>query len=583
MNPVILTKAIKLFSIAGLVDDAVGLLRNARAAGFERVNRHHYNAAMMACRNHKRFAEGIELWEEMKNANNDKIDPDKVSVSLVIAMLGNVGSWEKAFSIYRDAVDHAGMYDEGVLLETMKCLNRNQQNAKSYEIYCEARDRDESYSPSPAIFTATIAALAAMVNKTDEMHSVYKESLTVVGEDKILRYNYERGLRRHNGETEEDEKARHGGNKDSSEASTNFKELLRMAASSGDYRYAVKEATKWMERGRYTDGGVTSALKLFGNANRADKVEALLTALREKHFVLNTLHLNACMAAFIRCKKPGKALKIFEEEVTHPDSYSYGSALQALSKTGNVEGALELFHSMEEKGSVHYNTVMSCLNKQGEWRHALDLFLDMRGEHGSPGLADNISNRIMLSALEEAGQSGLVKLIKKEAAIKCTLVTHENVSEYLVDEENMEIKVLDSHEDQQAFAEAGHLPELSKAGTLLAKLSERPEQSSALVHFLAVADRMNEVSQVISGMEQRMLSGEKNIRQHLGNTYNSAILACGILGEAGDAMAFFQRMKDHDVPRNEATYKALLNIFKSWDDQVEEVRALAAEDGIYVG
>ena len=99
-----------------------------------------------------------------------------------------------------------------------------------------------------------------------------------------------------------------------------------------------------------------------------------------------------------------------------------------------------------------------------------------------------------------------------------------------MEEENRNVTVLDSYKELQPFADAGHLPELSRAGTLLAKLSERPEQSSALVHFLAVADRMKEVLDVISRMEQRMAQGEKNIRQHLGNTYNSAILAYGVLG-----------------------------------------------------
>ena len=115
-------------------------------------------------------------------------------------------------------------------------------------------------------------------------------------------------------------------------------------------------------RGRFSDGS-DFALKLFGSAHRADRIEELLEALRSKHFVLNTMHLNACMAAFIRCKKPGKAMKIFRE-ITHPDSYSHGSALQALSKMGHVNEALELFHTIEEKGSVHYNTVMSCLSKK---------------------------------------------------------------------------------------------------------------------------------------------------------------------------------------------------------------------------
>ena len=142
-----------------------------------------------------------------------------------------------------------------------------------------------------------------------------------------------------------------------------------------------------------------------------------------------------------------------------------------------------------------------------------------------------------------------------------------------------------SHDEQITYSEQGHLPELSKAGSLLAKLSERPEQSTALVHFLAVADRMNEVTELIKNLELRMARGEANIKQHLANTYNAAILASGVLGSTEEAERYYQRMKDHDVPRNEATYKALMNIctHQSFsEDEVERVRALAAEDGIYL-
>ena len=47
-------------------------------------------------------------------------------------------------------------------------------------------------------------------------------------------------------------------------------------------------------------------------------------------------------------------------------------------------------------------------------------------------------------------------------------------------------------------------------------------------------------------------------------------------------MGFYQRMKYHNVPRNEATYRALLNIYRNWDDQAAEITQLAAEDGVYL-
>jgi pentatricopeptide repeat protein len=119
---------------------------------------------------------------------------------------------------------------------------------------------------------------------------------------------------------------------------------------------------------------------------------------------------------------------------------------------------------------------------------------------------------------------------------------------------------------------------------LLSKLSERPEQGSALVQFLAVAERINDVDVLLSSLEQRMANGEKNIRFHLCNAYNAAILACGVLGELEQAMGYLQRMKDNDVQRNEATYRALLNIamHQAEDEHTAEIQRLAAEEHIFV-
>lgn len=573
LHPVVLTKAIRLFALAGLIDDSIGILRNAQASGYKKINVLHYNAAMTACRNHKRYTSGLELFDEMP------LEPDLVSKSLAIHMLGRVGSWEKALRLYRSVEESA--HDEALLMEIMSCLTRNNQAGKSLELYILAR-KDNIIEPSAALYTAAVIALIEMEDY-DQMDTIYEEAKLRFPEDSILKFNWERGTRRKNGEVENHQSASHERKK----MSTNFKELLRLAASSGDYRYAVREATAWMERGRFTNGGVTSALKLFGNANRGDKLDALLGLLAEKGFVMNLHHQNACMAAFIRCHQPDKALKIFDG-IEFPDSYSYSSALQAWTKL-DVEGALAFFLNkipLEQKGAVHYNTVMSCVGKgkDGDWRRALDIYFEL----SERGLADAISHRIIINTLETREQLVLASQIKKDLATSSSngaCVTSENFEGFVVSvEDGPEVTLVENIEDQQRLADQGLLPELSQAGTLLAKLSERPEQGSALVHFLAVAERIGDVDSVIGSMEERMQQGEKNVRFHLANTYNAAILACGVLGEESRALSYFDRMRRHEVPRNEATYTALLNILSHWDDEAKkaEIRGLAVEDGIFV-
>lgn len=338
-----------------------------------------------------------------------------------------------------------------------------------------------------------------------------------------------------------------------------------------------------MDRGRFTNGGVTSALKLFGNANRGDKVEKLLARLEKQGFQMNLHHQNACMSAFIRCKQPEKALTIFDT-IAAPDSYSYGSALQAWTKL-SAAGALELFNKIPhaDKVAVHYNTVMSCVGKGGDWRRSLTIYF----ESVERGLADEISHRVIISSLETAEQLVLASQIKKDCATSSPgqSVNADNYESFVqTDAEGApEVRVVDSIEEQQRLADEGFLPELSQAGTLLAKLSERPEQGSAIVQFLGVAQNLGPVDSIIDKFEARMQKGEKNIRHHLCNTYNAAILACGVLGEEAKALSYFRRMKSHDVPRNEATYKALLNLSSLMgDENTEEIRRLAIADGIVV-
>lgn len=571
LHPVIITKAIKLMAQAGLVDDSIGILRNAQASGYKKMNVLHYNAAMTACRNHKRYEASLELFDEMPSFG---IKPDRVSCSLAIHCLGRLGSWEKAFRLYESV--HETNHDEALLLEIMSCLTRNNQAARSYEIYLSAREKWDTDEPSAKLFTAALIALIEMEDYTT-MTAVYEEGIKKFPDDNIIKFNWERGVRKKNGEV-----ITHHNQRASASTNTNFKELLRLASSSGDYRYAVKEATRWMDRRIFSAAGVTSALKVFGNANRGDKVEKLLTRLEEQGFEMNMHHQNACMAAFIRCKQPEKALTIFDT-IAAPDRYSYGSALQAWTKL-SATGALELFYKIphSDKVSVHYNTVMSCVGKSGDWRKSLDIYFEMVER----GLADDISHRIIISTLETAEQLVLASQVKKDCATNSPgqSVNSDNFESFVVDASGPpEVKVVESIEEQQRLAEDGFLPELSQAGTLLAKLSERPEQGSALVQFLGVAKNLGPVDSILDAMEARMQKGEKNIRFHLCNTYNAAILACGVLGEEAKALSYFRRMRTHDVPRNEATYKALLNLSALMgDENTEEIRKLAVADGIIV-
>ena len=156
------------------------------------------------------------------------MEPDRISKSLAIHMLGRVGSWEKALKLY-DSVNKASQ-DEALLLEVMSCLTRNSQADKSVELY-EARC-NEVNQPSAALYTAVIIALIEMEDY-EQMNRIYKKAIKSFPDDAILRYSWERGTRKKNGEAENLQGSLH----DKEKMSTDFRELLRLASSSGDYRY----------------------------------------------------------------------------------------------------------------------------------------------------------------------------------------------------------------------------------------------------------------------------------------------------------------------------------------------------------
>jgi len=114
-----------VLSEVGLVEDSISLLDAVKKAGGS-INIYNYNAALSACKKHKQFNRCLKLFEELQqlqlqpqsnndddsNSNSnispdsngtkekkdtkDSIEPDKVTLSIVISSLAELGQWEKA-------------------------------------------------------------------------------------------------------------------------------------------------------------------------------------------------------------------------------------------------------------------------------------------------------------------------------------------------------------------------------------------------------------------------------------------------------------------------------------------------------
>lgn len=109
------------------------------------------------------------------------------------------------------------------------------------------------------------------------------------------------------------------------------------------------------------------------------------------------ISLNAAIAACADARAPHEALRLLHEALPRagilPDSFSYSAALNALSRTGDANGALDLFCAMSTRAAAGsgvpvdayaYAPTISALNRAGRADEALALFGSMGGVHHAP-------------------------------------------------------------------------------------------------------------------------------------------------------------------------------------------------------
>ena len=157
-----LTSVIKIYGLAGLIDDAIGALNKAKQKGLV-LNIRHYNAVLTVCRKHKRYAEASELYETLisslatlSNRERASLTPDLATYSSIIGVYGDMNEWKSALDVFYQV----NLVDRDLILYSaiLSTLERNNRVTESEQIFAEIK-RQPKIPVSVPIYTSIISVL----------------------------------------------------------------------------------------------------------------------------------------------------------------------------------------------------------------------------------------------------------------------------------------------------------------------------------------------------------------------------------------------------------------------------------------
>ena len=157
-----LTGVIKIYGLAGLIDDAIDSLKKAKQKGLM-LNIRHYNAVLTVCRKHKRYEEASELYESLVNSlttlsNRERasLTPDLVTYSNIIGVYGDLNEWKSALDVFYQVE----LKDRDLILYSaiLSTLERNYRVIESEQIFAEIK-RQTKIVVSVPIYTSIISVL----------------------------------------------------------------------------------------------------------------------------------------------------------------------------------------------------------------------------------------------------------------------------------------------------------------------------------------------------------------------------------------------------------------------------------------
>lgn len=281
---------IKIYGLAAMVHDAVEALKIAESKGVL-LNVRHYNAVINVCRKHKYYDDAVAVYERLLDASNNSTEgnkgppiyPDIASRSSMIGILGELGNWQRALSIFREVPkEKRDSILYSTILGTLEKIGRPSEAQQVFEellagtkerkeksdTYTDGENADSNIVPAaPVIPTLqmynSIISVYGKNGDWERSWGMFQYMQKPIGEfpalipDKVLVFTMVRILEKA-GQLEKAALVKQSSLKYSQERSfsddsvtaPNFSDLIREGKRSGDFRAAYAAADSWLKLNR---------------------------------------------------------------------------------------------------------------------------------------------------------------------------------------------------------------------------------------------------------------------------------------------------------------------------------------------
>jgi pentatricopeptide repeat protein len=160
------------------------------------------------------------------------------------------------------------------------------------------------------------------------------------------------------------------------------------------YRREIELKEKIMEIMRERDivpdsNSITPLISLYGKSGELNKANALLEMMKERGIARSVSTYSSLMKCY--GKDAAKVSDLYDQMIddgARPNVYIYTTMIDAYSKSGNLQKAIEVFDSMKKDGIkpnvFTYTTMIDAFVKSGRIKKAIEVFDSMKKDEVKP-------------------------------------------------------------------------------------------------------------------------------------------------------------------------------------------------------
>ncbi|KAK4405984.1 Pentatricopeptide repeat-containing protein, mitochondrial [Sesamum angolense] len=293
----------------------------------------------------------------------------------------------------------------------------------------------------------------------------------------------------------------------------------------------------------------------------------------------STVTYNAMIKGYFQNGFYEKAVCLYKEMPVR-DTFSYNTMIFGLMQYGDVKGLKRVFNAMPLKDVVSWNLVIAGLVKVGEFDKAEELFRGM-------GVRDVASWTIMIKAYLDAGRMVEAREIFDDMPVKDTQAWNTMISGYV---ENKFVEIAESlfhkmpEKDWNSWSVIDGFVSIGRTNEALRLFNEMPQKlqkswnsiiwgfvKNGLVGEAHAILEKNPFSGIVSwtnvmigyfnmGEVENAMKVFELMAARDTTAWNVAIFGLGENDHIEDGIKLFIKMKEYDLPMDEATFTSFLTL-----------------------